>query len=316
MNSENYPNIPSVNHPTEFGKVAVLFGGDSAERTISLESGRAVLDALRARQVDVHGLDVRQDVVEQLARDRYDRAFVVLHGRGGEDGTVQGALESIGLAYTGTGILGSALSMDKARTKYLWQATGIPTPPFRVVESEEALMAAAKELGFPLCVKPVHEGSSIGASKVTDSGKLTEAWQLATRYDPLVLAERWIEGVEYTAAILDRVVFPLIRLETPRIFYDFDAKYRDHAGTRYHCPCGLGADREKSFADIAFRAFTTVGACGWGRVDFLCDASGEPWFIEVNTVPGMTSHSLVPMAARAVGMSFEQLAWRILETSL
>ncbi|VFM95042.1 MAG: D-alanine--D-alanine ligase [Candidatus Kentron sp. G] len=316
MNSENYPNIPSVNHPAEFGKVAVLFGGDSAERAISLESGRAVLDALRVRQVDAHGLDVRQNVVEQLTRDWYDRAFVVLHGRGGEDGTVQGALESIGLAYTGTGILGSALSMDKARTKYLWQATGIPTPPFRVVESEETLMAAARELGFPLCVKPVHEGSSIGASKVTDSGELTEAWQLATRYDPLVLAERWIEGVEYTAAILGRVVFPLIRLETPRIFYDFDAKYRDHTGTRYHCPCGLGADREKSFADIAFRAFTIVGACGWGRVDFLLDASGEPWFIEVNTVPGMTSHSLVPMAARAVGMSFEQLAWRILETSL
>nr|VFK03130.1 MAG: D-alanine-D-alanine ligase [Candidatus Kentron sp. H] len=305
-----------MSHPAEFGKVAVLFGGDSAERAISLESGRAVLDALRGRRVEAEGLDVQQDMVGQLARGCYDRAFVILHGRGGEDGTVQGALESMGIAYTGTGVLGSALSMDKARTKYLWQATGIPTPPFRVVESEEKLMVAAKELGFPLCVKPVREGSSIGTSKVIDSGTLSEAWYLAARYDSLVLVERWVEGVEYTVAILGGMLFPLIRLETDRVFYDFDAKYRDDAGTQYHCPCGLDIRREKLLGEVALRAFQILGARGWGRVDFLCDALGEPWFIEVNTIPGMTSHSLVPMAARAVGMSFDQLVWRILETSL
>ncbi|MBT8420055.1 MAG: D-alanine--D-alanine ligase [Gammaproteobacteria bacterium] len=312
---KNDLNSPSVNDPAQFGKVVVLFGGNSAERAISLDSGRAVLNALHHRQVDAHGLDAGQDLLGQLARGGYDRAFVILHGRGGEDGTVQGALETMGIAYTGTGVLGSALGMDKARTKYLWQAAGIPTPPFRIVTSQDELMAAARELGFPLCVKPIHEGSSIGASKVTDSSGLMEAWYLAARYDSLVLAERWIDGVEYTAAILGKTVLPFIRLETPRIFYDFDAKYCDGAGTQYHCPCGLDADQEKSFGDIAFRAFEVLGARGWGRVDFLCDASGEPWFIEVNTIPGMTDHSLVPMAAQAVGMSFDQLVWQILETS-
>lgn len=308
--------MPSVNHPADFGKVAVLFGGVSAERLISLESGRAVLNALRRNNVDAYGIDVGKDVLIRLVQDRYDRAFVALHGRGGEDGTLQGGLETIGIAYTGSGVLGSAISMDKARTKYLWQAAGIPTPPFRVVGSESELIQAVEELALPVIVKPVHEGSSIGISKVTDLRDLNEAWLRAAHYDSLVLVERWIDGVEYTASILDRKVFPLIRLETQRIFYDFQAKYNSNAGTRYHCPCGLDDHREKFLANIALRAFETLGAHGWGRVDFLCDKAGEPWFIEINTVPGLTSHSLAPMAARSVGVGFEQLVWQILETSL
>nr|VFK58425.1 MAG: D-alanine-D-alanine ligase [Candidatus Kentron sp. TC] len=307
---------PSVNHPADFGKVAVLFGGVSAERLISLESGRAALNALRRNDVDAYGIDVGKDVLTQLVRNCYDRVFVALHGRGGEDGTLQGALETIRIAYTGSGVLGSALSMDKARTKYLWQAAGIPTPPFRVVGSEIELIQAVDELELPVIVKPIHEGSSIGISKLDDLGGLNEAWLRAVHYDSLVLVERWIDGVEYTASILDRKVLPLIRLETQRIFYDFRAKYSPNAGTRYYCPCGLDAYREKLLANIALRAFEVLGAHGWGRVDFLCDASGEPWFIEINTVPGLTDHSLLPMAARSVGLGFEQLVWRILETSL
>jgi len=313
---ETHPNTPAISHPTEFGKVAVLFGGVSAERIVSLESGRAVLDALHRANVDAYGIDVGADVLTQLARNSYDRVFVALHGRGGEDGTLQGMLETIGIPYTGSGVLGSALSMDKARTKYLWQSIGIPTPPFQVVRTESELIRAAKELGLPVIVKPVHEGSSIGVSKVTDPWDMSKAWHQAVRYDPLVLVERWIDGVEYTASILGRKVLPLIKLETPRIFYDFDAKYSSNIGTKYHCPCGLDAYREEFLGSTALHAFEILGAHGWGRVDFLCDASGDPWFIEINTVPGMTDHSLVPMAARSIGMSFDQLVWRILETSL
>nr|VFJ88338.1 MAG: D-alanine-D-alanine ligase [Candidatus Kentron sp. LFY]VFJ93450.1 MAG: D-alanine-D-alanine ligase [Candidatus Kentron sp. LFY]VFK18506.1 MAG: D-alanine-D-alanine ligase [Candidatus Kentron sp. LFY] len=313
---EIHIDAPSVNHPAEFGKVAVVFGGVSAERVISLESGQAVLDALHRKNVDAYGLDAGEDVLVRLMRDCYDRVFVVLHGRGGEDGTLQGVLETIGIPYTGSGILGSALSMDKARTKYLWQAAGIPTPPFRVVRSESELIYAAKELGLPVIVKPIHEGSSIGISKITNLWNLDEAWFRATHYDSLVLVERWIDGMEYTASILKQNVFPLIRLETPRIFYDFEAKYSPNVGTQYYCPCGLSAHQEEFLRNIALRAFEILGGHGWGRVDFLCDASGEPWFIEINTVPGMTDRSLVPMAARSVGISFDQLVWQILETSL
>jgi len=315
MFRKNCLTIPAVNDATKFGKVAVLFGGNSAERAISLEGGQAVLNALRNRQVEAYGIDVGRSTLQQLTQNHYDRIFLMLHGRGGEDGTVQGALETLGLAYTGSGVSGSALSMDKARTKYLWQATGIPTPRFQVAKSETEILAAAKELGFPLIVKPVHEGSSIGASKITSTKELSEAWCLASSYDSFVLVERWVDGVEYTAAILGQTVFPLIRLETPRTFYDFEAKYSDSAGTQYHCPCGLGSYQEKLLGDMALRAFEVLGACGWGRVDFICDASGEPWFIEVNTIPGMTGHSLVPMAAHAAGISFDDLVWRILETS-
>jgi D-alanine-D-alanine ligase len=299
-----------------FGKVAVLFGGCSAEREISLKSGRAVWKALLRCAIDAHGIDVGPDLLARLRDASFDRAFVVLHGRGGEDGTVQGSLEVAGFPYTGSGVLGSALAMDKRRTKLLWQAVGIPTPPFQLLRSEEDLLQAAEILGFPLIVKPVHEGSSIGISKATDHDTLRAGWYLARQRDTEVLAERWIEGEEYTAAILDREVLPLIRLETPRRFYDYEAKYGDHAGTRYICPAGLAPPREASIGQLALEAFDAVGASGWGRVDFLCDGNGDPWFLEINTAPGMTDHSLVPMAAEAAGIGFEELVWRILETSV
>lgn len=304
-----------VTRAQDFGRVAVLFGGQSAERAVSLESGQAVLDALRRSGVDAHALDPQSDLLERLRGAHFDRVFVVLHGRGGEDGIIQGALESAGLPYTGSGVLGSALSMDKARTKLLWQALAIPTPAFRLLGSAAEAEAAAEALGLPLIVKPVHEGSSVGMSKVEDRRRLLDAWELARRADTAVLAEHWIDGAEYTAAILGTEVLPLIRVETPRAFYDYEAKYSDGAGTRYLIPCGLEAGAERLFRERAWSAFQATGASGWGRVDFLCDAQGAPWFIEVNTVPGMTGHSLLPMAARAAGISFEELVWRILETS-
>lgn len=304
-----------VTRAQDFGRVAVLFGGQSAERAVSLESGQAVLDALRRSGVDAHALDPQSDLLERLRGAHFDRVFVVLHGRGGEDGIIQGALESAGLPYTGSGVLGSALSMDKARTKLLWQALAIPTPAFRLLGSAAEAEAAAEALGLPLIVKPVHEGSSVGMSKVEDRRRLLDAWELARRADTAVLAEHWIDGAEYTAAILGAEVLPLIRVETPRAFYDYEAKYSDGAGTRYLIPCGLEAGAERLFRERAWSAFQATGASGWGRVDFLCDAQGAPWFIEVNTVPGMTGHSLLPMAARAAGISFEELVWRILETS-
>lgn len=304
-----------VTRAQDFGRVAVLFGGQSAERAVSLESGQAVLDALRRSGVDAHALDPQSDILERLRGAHFDRVFVVLHGRGGEDGLIQGALESAGLPYTGSGVLGSALTMDKARTKLLWQALAIPTPAFRLLGSAAEAEAAAEALGLPLIVKPVHEGSSVGMSKVEDRRRLLDAWELARRADTAVLAEHWIDGAEYTAAILGAEVLPLIRVETPRAFYDYEAKYSDGAGTRYLVPCGLEAAEERLFRERAWSAFQATGASGWGRVDFLCDAQGAPWFIEVNTVPGMTGHSLLPMAARAAGISFEELVWRILETS-
>lgn len=293
----------------------MLFGGRSAERAVSLESGRAVLDALRRSGVDAYPLDPQADVLEQLREARSDRIFVVLHGRGGEDGVIQGALETAGIPYTGSGVLGSALSMDKVRTKLLWQAAGIPTPTFRLLTSAAEARAAAEALGLPLIIKPVHEGSSVGMSKVDDGRHLRDAWELARQADSVVLAERWIEGPEYTASVLGDEVLPLIRVETPRAFYDYEAKYSDGAGTKYRIPCGLEAATEQRYRERAWSAFQAIGASGWGRVDFLCDKQGAPWFIEVNTVPGMTGHSLLPMAAQATGMSFDELVWRILETS-
>jgi D-alanine-D-alanine ligase len=251
----------------------------------------------------------------RLGGAHVDRVFVVLHGRGGEDGIIQGALEAAGLPYTGSGVLGSALSMDKLRTKLLWQACGIPTPAFRLLASAADAEAAGEALGLPLIVKPVHEGSSVGMSKVDDPCRLADAWELARGADTMVLAEQWIDGAEYTASILGDQVLPLIRVETPRAFYDYEAKYSDDAGTKYLIPCGLEAAEERLFHERAWSAFQAIGASGWGRVDFLCDRQGAPWFIEVNTVPGMTGHSLLPMAAQAAKISFDELVWRILETS-
>ena len=298
----------------DFGKVAVLMGGWAAEREVSLVSGRAVLDGLLRRGVDAHGIDVGRDVIEVLTDRGFDRVFNVLHGRGGEDGVIQGALEILGLPYTGSGVMGSAIAMDKYRTKLLLQALGLPTPGFALIE-DDADLAAAAELGFPLMVKPALEGSSIGMSRADDADQLRAACAKAAECDSHVMVERWITGAEYTAAVLGREALPLIRLETPHAFYDYDAKY--HADdTRYLIPCGLDQTVEAELQALALRTFDAVGARGWGRVDILMDEEGQPWVIEVNTVPGMTSHSLVPMAANAVGIDFDELVWRILAQTL
>ncbi len=298
----------------DFGRVAVLFGGSSAEREISLRSGAAVLAALLRRGVQAEALDPAVESGQGLDLSDYDRAFIVLHGRGGEDGQIQGALDSLGLPYTGSGVLGSALGMDKYRCKLLWQGLGLPTPAFAPMRSEDDLAQAAA-LGFPLMVKPAHEGSSIGMGRADDAEQLAAAFRQAVEYDRLVLAERWIQGAEYTAAILGRSALPLIRLETPNAFYDYAAKYQADS-TQYHCPCGLDAEKEQTLQALALEAFDAVGASGWGRVDILMDEQQQPFLIEVNTVPGMTDHSLVPMAAAAASIDFDELVWRILETSL
>ncbi|HLA75013.1 MAG TPA: D-alanine--D-alanine ligase [Gammaproteobacteria bacterium] len=299
----------------DFGKVAVLYGGLSAEREVSLKSGKAVFDALRRKGVDAYAIDAGKDILQALAAGHYDRAFIVLHGRGGEDGVLQGALELLGLPYTGSRILGSALGMDKLRTKRVWLGAGLPTPEFVLLDADSDFAAAVKTLGLPLMVKPALEGSSIGISKVTETAQLPAAWQTAAKFDSCVIAERCIIGAEYTASLLGDQALPLIRLETPRAFYDYEAKYLADS-TRYYCPSGLEPQQEKRFQELALRAFETVGCSGWGRVDFMCDAQGQPWLIEVNTVPGMTDHSLVPMAARHAGIEFDDLVWRVLESSL
>ncbi|RTZ73719.1 MAG: D-alanine--D-alanine ligase [Gammaproteobacteria bacterium] len=296
--------------PADLGKVALLMGGWSAEREVSLRSGAAVLEALEARGVAVTGIDVGRDICETLQAGGYDRAFIMLHGRGGEDGTIQGLLEILELPYTGSGVLGSALAMDKMASKRLWSGTGLPTPEFVTIGSEEELELAGA-LGYPLMIKPAREGSSIGMSRVQDAAQLRNAWVMARQYDDRVLAERWVEGTEYTVAILGQEALPLIRLETPREFYDYEAKY-EAGDTGYHLPCGLSPEAERRLQELALKAFHSVGATGWGRVDLMVDGEGQPWLIEVNTVPGMTDHSLVPMAARGAGIDFDELAWRIL----
>jgi D-alanine-D-alanine ligase len=300
--------------PEAFGKVAVLMGGQSAERAVSLNSGGAVLAALQRRGVDAHGVDVGTDVLQQLRAGAFDRAFIILHGRGGEDGVIQGALQSIGMPYTGSGVLGSALGMDKLRTKQVWRGAGLPTPDFEILDASTDFEAVAARLGLPLMVKPVHEGSSIGMARVEQAHELCGAWKQAARYDREVVAERWIQGSEYTASVLGSQALPLICLETPRTFYDYEAKYVADT-TRYICPCGLPAEQEAALQELALRAFQAVDAWGWGRVDFMLDGQARPWLIEVNTVPGMTDHSLVPMAAREAGIEFDELVMRILETS-
>jgi D-alanine-D-alanine ligase len=305
---------PKVTDAAEFGRVAVLMGGWSAEREVSLKSGAAVLRALKARGVDAHGWDVTRDNVARLIEAGFDRAFVVLHGRGGEDGVIQGALDLLGIPYTGSGVLGCALAMDKLRTKRLWIGAGLPTPPHVTLAGAADLAAAVERLGLPLMVKPVNEGSSLGMTKVRRAQDLPRAWETARGFDHEVFAERWIEGEEYTASLLGGRALPLIRLETPREFYDYTAKYFAD-DTRYHCPAGLSAMEEASLAALSLSAFEALGCSGWGRIDLMRDRDGRPWLIEANTVPGMTDHSLVPMAARAAGIDFEALAWRILEDS-
>ena len=293
------------------GRVAVLHGGSSAEREVSLRSGAMVLAALRACGVDAIGFDPSLRPLGDLLDERVAVAFNVLHGRPGEDGTVQGALDLLGVPYTGSGVLASALAMDKWRTKLLWRAAGIPTPEFAVLDAATDFAAVVARLGLPILVKPANEGSSIGMSKVTAAADLEPAWRHAASHDRLVIAERFVQGIELTAAILDGEPLPLIRLETPRDFYDYEAKY-SATDTRYVLPCGLVPGEEAVIQKAALAAFDLLGCHGWGRVDLMLDQSGQPFFLEVNTAPGMTDHSLVPMAARHAGIEFGELCLRIL----
>ncbi len=298
-----------------FGKVAVLMGGNSAEREISLESGNAVLSALLRSGVDAEGIDWKSGIPEQLQNKKVDRAFNALHGRGGEDGVIQGVLETIEIPYTGSGVQGSALAMDKERTKQIWTAIGIATPGFMAPTDEPDPQKVIDELGLPLMIKPAREGSSYGASKVDQLDQLLPAWREAKKFDDSVLIEQWITGGEYTIGILQGEALPVIKLETPRDFYDYKAKYEEKT-TSYICPCGLNATVEKEIQKISLQAFQSVNCSGWGRVDVMLNEDGDVFFIEVNTVPGMTSHSLVPMAAKQRGIEFDELVIKILETSL
>ncbi|WP_455367182.1 D-alanine--D-alanine ligase [Kaarinaea lacus] len=301
--------------PKVFGKVAVLMGGQSAEREVSLKSGNAVLNALTSQHVNAHGIDVGHNILSVLSSGHFDRVFIALHGRGGEDGTIQGALEILELPYTGSGVMASALAMDKLRTKYAWMGQGLPTPGYCTLTDKSNFKEIVRQYGLPLMVKPAHEGSSIGMSKVTKADQLEGAYKNAAKYDSEVFAEQWITGTEYTVAILDGVALPVIRLETPNDFYDYDAKYVADT-TGYHIPCGLAAADEKALQELALKAFKGVNASGWGRVDVICDDKGNPYLIELNTIPGLTDHSLVPMAAKAAGISFEELMLRILQTTM
>jgi D-alanine-D-alanine ligase len=297
--------------PKSFGKVGVLLGGRSAEREVSLKSGTMVLGALLGRGVDAHPFDPRDRGLDALIAERFDRVFIALHGRYGEDGTIQGALELLGIPYTGAGVMASALAMDKWRTKLVWAAAGIPTPEYELLGAHTDFAAVANRLGLPIMVKPVNEGSSIGMTKVRVGSGLADAYALAAKYDSLVMAERFIDGAELTVGIVGGAALPAIRLETPRDFYDYEAKYVTD-DTRYILPCGLADAAERDIARDSLRAFDTLGCRGWGRVDLMLDRAGKPYFLEVNTSPGMTDHSLVPMAARHAGIAFDELCMRIL----
>lgn len=301
---------------TKFGKVAVLYGGHSAEREVSLRSGQAVLSALQNQGIDAHGFDPAERPLTALVEEQFSRAFIVLHGRGGEDGTIQGALQYLGVPYTGSGVLGCALAMDKVRTKQVWQAAGLPVAPSAVIRREQVVdwSMLLEELGGKVMVKPAQEGSSIGMSPASNAAELEQAVTLAHQYDQEALVESWLSGPEYTVSIVGDQALPAIRVQSTHEFYDYDAKYQ--AGdTQYHCPAGLCELEERALEQLAVTAFRAVGGKGWGRVDVMCDKDGNFKLLEANMVPGMTTKSLVPMAAKAVGMSFEQLVMRILELS-
>ena len=297
-----------------FGKVAVLFGGRSAEREISLMSGNAVLQALREAGVDAHPFDPAQRDLHALRDEGFDRVFIALHGRYGEDGTVQGALELLGIPYTGSGVLASALSMDKVRTKMVWVANGLPTPDWVVLGADSDWDAVAARLGLPLIVKPAREGSTIGLTRVTAVDQLPAAYALASRHDRLVLAEVFVEGQELTGPFLGDRALPLIRIEAPQGNYDYQNKYFSDE-TRYFCPCGLDDAEEARIRELVMRAAVVLGCEGWGRADLIRRADGSVWLLEMNTSPGMTGHSLVPMSARAAGLDFTALVLAILETA-
>lgn len=296
----------------DFGKVAVLMGGRSAEREISLMTGSNVLDALKRKGIDAHRFDPAERPLFELARDGVQRVFIALHGRYGEDGTVQGALEWMGIPYTGSGVMASALSIDKLRTKLVWQASNIPTPRGEVIAAQSDWQALVQRLGLPLVIKPAHEGSSIGITKVVSVDGIAEAYALAAKHDALVIAEEFIEGRELTSAFLGDAPLPLVRIEAPAGNYDYQNKYFSD-DTQYHCPSGLPAAQEREIQTLVMRAVAALGCCGWGRADLILRDDGRACLLEMNTIPGMTGHSLVPMAARAAGIEFDDLALRILE---
>lgn len=325
-------NKASKQFESDFGRVAVLMGGDSAEREVSLKSGQAALAALQRKGIDAFGLDLHfkstgktDSICQQLNAHPFDTAFIALHGRGGEDGVIQGVLEALNIPYSGCGVAASAIGMDKLRTKLLWAGSGLPTPAFELVNAVDILEQdkqyvirlaenIEQTLAFPVMVKPAHEGSSIGMNKAENKTALIDALITAAEYDREILVEKWVLGKEYTGAILNGQALPLIRLETPRAFYDYQAKYLTD-DTIYHCPCGLDEAQESQYQLLVLEAFERIGAHGWGRVDFMCDEQGKAWLIEVNTVPGLTDHSLVPMAAKNKGIEFDELIYQILKTA-
>ncbi|MCL7420445.1 MAG: D-alanine--D-alanine ligase [Methylobacter sp.] len=304
-----------ITDPQEFGRVAVLMGGSAAEREVSLKSGAAVYEALKHKGVDAVAIDVTGSPIEALAGRKIDRVFNIIHGRGGEDGVLQAVLEVMGIPYTGSGVMASALSMDKLRTKLCWQGYGLATPEWFLLKDENDLDNCAAKLGFPVIVKPAQEGSSIGMSKAANPDELRRALKTAADFRCDVYAESWITGREYTVGVLNGEALPVIRLETPHVFYDYEAKYQATT-TQYHCPCGLNEAEELQLRNLAVKASEVLGVKGWARLDVFVDDNGQYQLIEINTVPGMTDHSLVPMAAKQAGIDFDELVWRILETSI
>lgn len=313
MDTQGYQAAPDM--VRALGRVAVFMGGDSAERDVSLKSGNAVLAALQSAGVDAYGVDVRGCLLRTVDHPEFDRVFIALHGRGGEDGTLQAILSQAGIPYTGSEMLASALAMDKLRTKYVFEGCGLPTPKFRAMGAVSEVDDILGGLSLPLSVKPSREGSSIGIRKVTSRDELAEAYLEASALDPLVLVEEWVEGPEFTVSLLQDQALPAIGLSTDHVFYDYEAKY-EADDTRYRIPCGLDPDTELQLQHLALEAFRVVGCRTWGRVDIMQDSAGGFWLLEVNTVPGMTDHSLVPMSAKAAGISFEELVVRILKDTL
>jgi D-alanine-D-alanine ligase len=303
-----------VEDVSEFGRVAVMLGGDSSEREVSLDTGAAVLDALQSRGIDAHAWDPSEKTIPEFAGAGFDRVWIALHGPGGEDGALQGALQWLGVPYTGSGVMASSLAMDKVRSKHLFRSANLPTPAYCVLSDKAHGVLALEQLGLPMILKPAGQGSSVGMSKVFEQSELNDAVELALAFGESAIAEQCIVGGEFTVAVLQGSALPSIRIETPRVFYDYRAKYESER-TEYHCPGTSSEAEEQQYAALAVAAFREIGCRGWGRVDFMTGSDGEPQILEVNTVPGMTSHSLVPMAARKIGVEFDELCWRILETS-
>ncbi len=313
MDVQSYQADPEL--VSRLGRVAVFMGGDSAERAVSLKSGQAVLSALQSAGVDAYGVDVTGCLLKTVENPEYDRVFIALHGRGGEDGTIQAILSQAGIPYTGSDVLASALAMDKLRSKYVFRGCNLPTPGFCSMACEEDVETVVASLRMPVGVKPAREGSSIGIRKVANREELLEAWREAAELDEQVLIEEWVEGPEFTVSLLQDQALPAIGLSTDHVFYDYDAKYLAD-DTRYRIPCGLSPEDEVRLQQLSLEAFRALGCKTWGRVDVMQDSEGNFWLLEVNTVPGMTDHSLVPMAAKAAGISFEELVVRILKDTL